>query len=349
MTSDILSFDVSTVSLKGRRDYQEDSLIASFPLGQTNGFAVLADGMGGHTCGHLASAIVVAEIFSQLKMKDALVEDGTLNIPAALEEAAQAANDGVAAYTAKNDEAFGMGSTLLTVMVRRDKLYWVSIGDSPLLLFRDGALRQLNKDHSLAPEIDLMVKAGAMSPEIGRDHPDRNSLTSAISGTTIDKIDCPGRPIVLRPEDVLIAASDGLQYLSNGVIARTLKLNQLGRSVDIADALMEELEKLDHPTQDNAAFIVIKLGVGADERSMEVDIDDLPVLATAEDDDTTPPPKPRLVRMFDARKKSDQAQPHNAVPDAKIQAIAAPPAEAPPAEDPERKAYWYRGQKYYRD
>ena len=55
--ADILSFDVATVAIKGMRTYQEDSLISSFPLGQDTGFAILSDGMGGHTSGHVASAL----------------------------------------------------------------------------------------------------------------------------------------------------------------------------------------------------------------------------------------------------------------------------------------------------
>lgn len=341
--ADVLSFDVATVAIKGMRDYQEDSLISSFPLGQDTGFAVLADGMGGHTSGHVASALVVAEMFSQLKMKDLMLEDGVLNIPSTLEDAAEAANDRVADYVAAHNDSYGMGATLLSVVIRRDKLYWLSVGDSPLLLFRDGALRQLNKDHSMAPQIDMMVKTGALSKEAGRSHPDRNTLTSAISGDTIDKIDCPTRPIALLPDDILIAASDGLQFLSNSVIAKTLKKTQDSHSVDIANALMEALEDLDHPEQDNAAFILIRLGVGHEEKSTAVDLADLPVLATAdedEDEDTETTNRKIKVVTKDTVEEVEATQ---------AETEPEPTPDAPAEEDRERKAYWYRGQKYYKD
>ncbi len=341
--ADVLSFDVATVAIKGMREYQEDSLISSFPLGQDTGFAVLSDGMGGHTAGHVASALVVAEVFSQLKMKDLLLEDGVLNIPTTLQEAAEAANARVADYVAAHDDSFGMGATLLSMVIRRDKLYWLSVGDSPLLLFRDGALRQLNKDHSMAPQIDMMVKTGALSKEAGRDHPDRNTLTSAISGEAIEKIDCPTRPIALLPDDILIAASDGLQFLPNSVIARLLKQTQDSHSVDIANALMDALEDLDHPDQDNAAFVVIRLGVGHEEKSTAVDLADLPVLATADDDDDDADAGNRKIKVVTAPDTT-------AEPEATAEA-AEPETPEEPAADPdrERKAYWYRGQKYYKD
>lgn len=318
-TGTVLSFDVASVALRGRRNYQEDSLISSFPLGQDFGFAVLADGMGGHTSGHVASALVVAEVFSQLKMKDLMLDDGALSVSDTLQDAAHAANARVAAYAEEDQEAHGMGATLLSIVIRRDKLFWVSVGDSPLLLFRDGALRQLNKDHSMAPQIDMMVKAGTMSEEVGRDHPDRSTLTSAITGEEIEAIDCPSRPISLRPDDILVIASDGLQFLSNGAIARILKRTQGGHSLDIAEAFRDAIEDLANPEQDNAAFSVIKLGEGHEDRSAARELDDLPVLAMGDDDD------------------EEDAQVEEA------------PAEPAVDEDRERKAYWYRGQKYYKD
>ena len=318
--SDALSFDVATVALRGMRPYQEDSLISSFPMGQTTGFAVLSDGMGGHAAGHVASALVVAEIFTQLKLKEQLIEDGVLNIPATLEEAAEATNARVAAYIADHDEAANMGATLLSVVIRRDKLYWISVGDSPLLLYRDGALRQLNKDHSMAPEIDMMVKVGALTEEAGKAHPGRSTLTSAILGDKIEKMDCPSRPVVLLPDDILIAASDGLQFLSNTTIAKCLMASKDAHSVDIADSLMTAIEELADPDQDNAAFIVIKTGIGQAQDEAAVDLADLPVLATADDAEEATTPAETVV----ASETTDDA------PD-------------------ERKAYWYRGQKYYRD
>lgn len=281
-----LDFDVATVAFKGARNNQEDSLVSSFPLGQRTGFAVLADGMGGHNSGSLASTLVMSETFAQLKMKEKLLEEGNVNIPATLQDAAEAANKRVTDHIESHDETYGMGSTLLATVIRRDKLYWVSIGDSPLLLFRHGALRQLNKDHSMAPQIDMMVKTGAMSEEVGRDHPDRNTLTSAISGGKIERIDCPTRPIALLPDDIVIAASDGLQFLSNSVIARTLKRAQNDKAVDIANALLNEVRQLEDPDQDNTAIVVIKLSAGS-EQSDAIDADDLPVLATADDEEDT--------------------------------------------------------------
>jgi serine/threonine protein phosphatase PrpC len=257
---DAIRFDVATAATKGERDYQEDSLIASFPQGQEIGFAVLADGMGGHMAGDVASALVMSEVFSRIKMNEMLLSKRITDISSILHMTAEAANERITQYVREQPDSYGMGATLLATVIRGDELYWVSVGDSPLYLFRDGVLTQLNQDHSMAPQIDMMVKVGAMSEEVGRDHPDRNTLTSAIAGHDIAKIDCPDVPKNVRTGDIIIAATDGLQFLSNDTIAAILKETHTKRSMDITSALLAALDDLADPDQDNTAFTVVKLG-----------------------------------------------------------------------------------------
>ncbi|MDX8347625.1 protein phosphatase 2C domain-containing protein [Cognatiyoonia sp. IB215446] len=361
--TDVITFDVSTAAIKGARDYQQDSLISSFPLGQTAGFAVVADGLGGHVGGHIASALITAEIFSHLKMKENQLDEGTLNIPLTLRDATDAANARLAKQVGEDDSLHGMGSTLLVPVIRGDKLYWISVGDSPLLLFRGGALRQLNKDHSMAPQIDKMAKAGALTAEEAKDHPDRNTLTSVINGDEIDKIDCPTKPIALEPDDIIIASSDGLQYLSNSMIANTLMQVKDGRSVDIANAFLDAIADLDDPHQDNAAFVVIKLSVGSNEVET-ADAEEMPVLAVADEyvpeeiAEEEPPAQPdlkaapttgapRAIRAV-ARAAAAAAQSER-LRATQTQQAEQPEASATSDQPDERKAYWYRGQKYYKD
>jgi len=316
--SQTLTFDVATAAIKGSREYQEDSMLSSFPVGQDAGFAIVADGIGGHVAGHIASALVTTEVFAHLKMQEPALVKGTLDIHFALREAAEQANQRLTEHMSKNTDTKGMGSTLLVPVIRGSKLSWISIGDSPLYLFRDGALRQLNKDHSMAPQIDMMVKTGSLSPEKGRDHPDRSTLTSVVSGGEIAEIDCPKSPILLKEGDILIAATDGLQSLPSGILASTLMAGARSSAIDLVDAFLAEIDAMNNPDQDNTAFVVMI--ARAEEKEDEVmDLDSMPVLAHA-GDDSIPPPKPSPV--------------------------TAPPAE--PVKD-ESKAYYYRGQKYYRD
>ena len=254
-----IRFDVASVLNRGRRDYQEDAIATDFPRGAEFGYAVLSDGMGGHAAGDVASKIVVTEMFSELKFQSSDTKAFVENVCDVLKGAAVSANACMAAHTSNNPDTAGMGATLVAPVFLRDKLFWISIGDSPLYLYRGGQLRQLNEDHSLGPHIDYMVRSGMMSEDVGRNHPDRNALTSVLIGETIERIDCPEVPFQLRNGDILVVASDGLQFLSNSKIRNVLRESDDQPAMRIADRLMHELSSLGDPEQDNICFSVIKV------------------------------------------------------------------------------------------
>jgi protein phosphatase len=255
------SFDVASAISQGRRPYQEDALATDFSLGTDVGFAVLADGMGGHAAGDVASKIVVTEVFSELKLQSGDKGVFVANLPEILRDAALAANDCVRGHIQNHAETAGMGATLLAPVFVGSRLFWISIGDSPLLLFRQGVLRQLNEDHSMAPQIDFMVQTGMLSEDAGRNHPDRSCLTSVLGGEDVPRIDCPTEPLDLREGDILIAASDGIQYLSFPEIEALLRAHAEEPSRSIADALLAQLEAHGDPEQDNATFTVVKVSL----------------------------------------------------------------------------------------
>ena len=107
-----IRFDVASAVSQGQRDYQEDAIIADFPLGAGLGFAVLADGMGGHSAGDVASKIVVTEVFSELKIQSGNPEKFEANVTEILLEAVLGANACVKGHVSSNPETEGMGTTL---------------------------------------------------------------------------------------------------------------------------------------------------------------------------------------------------------------------------------------------
>ena len=252
-------FDVATALGQGQRELQEDSVVTDFPVGMDVGYVVLADGMGGHAAGEIASAIIVTEVFAELKFKLSDLARHEQSIPSILKHAALTANGCIRDYVAENPTNYGMGATLIAPIFVEDRLYWISVGDSPLYLFRDGRLRQLNEDHSMAPEIDLMVASGLISPEEGQNHPDRNCLRSVLLGDRINKIDCPDEAFQLREGDIVIASSDGLQFLSDDDIVRLLTKDADRSSIEIAHTLLTGVNSLNDPDQDNISISVIKV------------------------------------------------------------------------------------------
>ena len=254
-----LIYDASWALNIGRREQQEDAIAADFPLGLGHGFAVLADGMGGHAAGDVASKIVVTEIFAELKMQandPAALEQ---NIQQTLRDAAQGANFCVEHFASQNPDAVGMGATLVAPVIFEDRLYWISVGDSPLFLFRNGRLSQINENHSMAARIDLACSQGLIDAEEAASHPDRQCLTSALAGHEIPQIDCSGMPFKLHDGDIIVAASDGLQFLTDDQIEQVLLDLNDRPSAEISAAFIAQLKELGDPDQDNVSLCVIKI------------------------------------------------------------------------------------------
>lgn len=263
-----LKFDTASAISKGGRAYQEDAMISDFMSGSDVSMAVLADGMGGHAAGDVASKVVVTEVFRDLTFKRDAIADGSAPPTEILEGAAQRANSVLSRLVEDRPDQRGMGATLLGLLIREDALHWVSVGDSPLFLFRDNALQQLNEDHSLATHINFLVQSGALTEEEGAEHPERNVLTSVLSGGTIAHIDCPSEPFALQAGDMLIAASDGLQFLPNDEIANVIRDLPLARSREISDALMSRLTALQDPNLDNVTILAIQVQQATQVRSV---------------------------------------------------------------------------------
>lgn len=143
------------------RDHNEDSLIVAPPL-----FAV-ADGMGGHAAGEVASEIAVKTLED---MAPATADTE------ALCRAVMAAN--VAVFdAAQENERFGMGTTLTAAVLEGERIAIAQVGDSRLYLLHQGNLQQITKDHSLMAE---MIEAGELTEEEARTHPKRSVITRAL-------------------------------------------------------------------------------------------------------------------------------------------------------------------------
>lgn len=252
-------FEVATALDQGSRDYQEDSLITDFPIGDDCGIVVLADGMGGHASGDVASNIVVTEVFADLKFQKLDFIDREEFIPEMMMHALEDANETLGHHVAENPAARGMGSTMVSVVVVGQNMYWNSVGDSPLYHYRSGKMSKLNEDHSMAPQIDLLAESGILKPEEALNHPDRNSLTSAIVGGKIPRIDNPQECFELEAKDIIIVSSDGLQFLHDDEIAKIIHRNRKKSSSSITNALLLAVRSLNDPDQDNISIAVIKV------------------------------------------------------------------------------------------
>lgn len=252
------AYDIALVLDPGQRDTQEDAIAARVFDATNAGYVVVADGMGGHDAGEVASDLVISAWRDALDAQLEATGPAESTLADCLPLAAMQANAAVASHGAAQGDGFRMGSTLLGLLMLGRRVYWISIGDSPLYLYRDGVLRQINEDHSLAPEIDAKVAAGTLTEAEARQHPDRNQLTSVIMGAAIPKVDCPEQPLELLGDDLLLLGSDGLQYLSDPEIGAILHDHPQSLARDIADALLQALKAKADPDQDNVSIAVVK-------------------------------------------------------------------------------------------
>jgi len=256
-------FDHASRATKGARDYQEDASAFWPPedgssgdpdvptANQTRLVAVLADGMGGHTGGALASQMVCESFISAYSGLNG-------SRPERLLKALRSANAAIADKVMANPILSGMGSTIVATVFANDGVEWVSVGDSPLLLFRRGELALLNEDHSLAPELDRMVAAGRMTEEEARADPRRHMLRSAVTGEDLDLVDVSRHPLTLEASDYVILASDGLHTLEYTEIQRLVAAYAKDGAEAVADALIRAVEAIRDPHQDNTTVMAVR-------------------------------------------------------------------------------------------
>ena len=183
-------------------------------------------------------------------------------LPAAspLRKALLAANRAVDQMIATDPDTLGeAGTTLVAAVVERGSIRWISVGDSPLLLWRKGQLSRLNTDHSMRSVFAAKIASGQMRASDVATHPERNALLSALNGLDIQEIDDPPDAVPLLSGDLVIAASDGLLTLSAIEISKALKKLHKEPALSIVRTLLELVEKKALPKQDNTSIAIVRV------------------------------------------------------------------------------------------
>jgi serine/threonine protein phosphatase PrpC len=250
--------DFAARQYRGRRDNQEDyyafadaAELSEAPLRKL--LLVVADGLGAHSGGSVASYLAVNAFIRAFHE-----QSGTA--PARLRGALDVANETLGLVSSRMPAlAPPMGTTMLAVIAAHDGLQWASVGDSPLFLFRGGALRRINADHSLTPLLDEKVKRWELTPEEAANHPDRHALQSALLGMPLILVDAPAEPLPLKSGDIVIAASDGILTLSHRALEELLSFGQNTTADKIAEAVLFAIRRINHDRQDNATVGVVKI------------------------------------------------------------------------------------------
>lgn len=249
-----IEFDIASDQIDGARDYQEDAYMVN-QLGEAeNGdicsLIIMADGMGGHAAGNVASNMVVATFNKTFQAKFPTPE-----VAEVLTDALNRSNDQIRASVKETPALRGMGCTMVSAYLQDDNLYWVSVGDSHLYLIRDRELIKQNADHSYGAYLDMMKEQGMeIDEQAGMS---RNMLMSAMTGEEISSIDVSENPVKLRPGDRVIVASDGLDTLGAGAIIQYSSWSATAK--ECVYSRLKAVEDANKINQDNTTLIVVDI------------------------------------------------------------------------------------------
>lgn len=197
--------------------YSDDSKLPLF---------VVADGMGGHNAGEVASTLAIDTIKESYESEKENITQGNLDIPRFINSVLFQANEKILKEAKENQSCVGMGTTITLGIIYDNELFIGHMGDSRAYLFRKQELFQLTQDHSLVAEL---VRNGSISSDEAVNHPQKNIITRAL-GTDVEiKVDIINRK--LENEDIIILCTDGLTNLVNDlkikeVLENCLELRQ---------------------------------------------------------------------------------------------------------------------------
>ncbi len=218
-----------------RREHNEDTYCADPDMG----LWLVADGMGGHEHGEVASALA----------RDVVIREVNRGKP--LADAIQQADEEIIRHSNEKRSERPMGTTVAAVRVNNNSYEVAWVGDSRVY-FWNGSLRQVSQDHSYVQEL---IDQGAISPAQARTHPHRNVVTQALGVTLPDQLKIETLRGTLTPGQALLVCSDGLtEEVDDQLIGEIL-----GRGLsaqETVDHLI--LAALDHGGSDNITVLLVR-------------------------------------------------------------------------------------------
>lgn len=230
------------------REHNEDYISWS----SESGLVILADGMGGHNAGEVASELAVTSIREALNevLSPEIKDSCGMDFKEVVHEAVVYANDEINQHAKEHPECSGMGTTIVMTLFHNDSVILASVGDSRIYRFRKGELKQVTIDHSLVQE---MVDNGYMSEEEALNSNNRNLITRALGIAEDVKVDVTEHET--EKNDIYLLCSDGL----SDMIDDELIFSTLVKSRQDLKRAGEDLVKLakEHGGHDNVSVILV--------------------------------------------------------------------------------------------
>lgn len=214
--------------------------------------AIVADGMGGHAAGEIASRMAARSVMLFLHEQPMIDEK-------VLRASVEKANDVVYQESQSNEEYGGMGTTMIICYETDGTLHWAHVGDSRLYLYREGRLHQITQDHSFVGELE---RSGQITKEEAETHPKRNLLMRAIGADNEIEVDTGILPVF--ETDTILICSDGL----TNMVSETEIADIIDACGDDAEGAVEKLVDL---ANQNGGHDNITVVLGKREKNLEQD------------------------------------------------------------------------------
>ena len=213
------------------RSHNEDS-VTIVKNAASEHLMIVADGMGGHRAGEVASSMVVTQIGSKFKSLSTI---GTkIDAINWLKDNVQEINNNIIKYSEDHPESMGLGTTCVMALLTKDFLLFVNIGDSSGFVFKNGKLKKITRDHTL---VNFLVETGDLSEAEAVNHPKKNVLMKALGAADQCEID------IFEVEtdiDAIMLSSDGLtNMLSQDQIEKVLNETE----ITVEDKLIKLIKK----------------------------------------------------------------------------------------------------------
>ncbi|NIT13576.1 MAG: Stp1/IreP family PP2C-type Ser/Thr phosphatase [Candidatus Dadabacteria bacterium] len=211
-----VSYGISDVG-RVRKNNEDSYLYKTFSI-KNNGtpdafLMVVADGMGGHAAGEVASAKVIEELENNVD------ETSIEKVPEILKQTIEDANQKIFNISAQNSELNGMGTTCTAMVYYDNTVHLAHVGDSRAYLIRNKEISQLSKDHTIVQEL---LEAGSITEEKAKTSPERNILLKAVGTSEELEVDLYS-PISTNSGDIFLLCSDGLtEYIEQEEIKDTV-------------------------------------------------------------------------------------------------------------------------------
>lgn len=228
-----------------RKNNQDSVYTSDSPIGDLLDVFIVADGMGGHIAGELASTTAITSMIDSLRVSN------DKNPAVSLKKAVRSANKAVYDKSLTIDTHHeGMGTTVVACTFVENVVQAVNVGDSRMYIVSPRSIKQITVDHSLVEE---MIRRGGLSRDKARSHPEKNVITRAVG--IKPEVEPDVFTAVLDPGDTVLLCTDGL---TNMVTDKRIKqiINGAGDVVSAGDKLIEEANE--NGGLDNVSVVLVR-------------------------------------------------------------------------------------------